>query len=132
VHPKRFLSLWYAWHKPCTYLTPTLTPCPNRPTQDSTRRASRRSSIRCVRSYLQAHGMFGANRAPILRQDWHYLQIERNELPLEPRVLGVPSGASKMIPKPMVCLAQTMHLSCSDNNTVSIQTEMRFDMTQVT
>jgi hypothetical protein len=20
VHPQRFLSLWYVWHKPCTYL----------------------------------------------------------------------------------------------------------------
>jgi hypothetical protein len=24
-HPKLFLSLWYAWRKPCTYLAPTLT-----------------------------------------------------------------------------------------------------------
>jgi hypothetical protein len=32
----------------------------------------------------------------------------------------------------MVCLAQTVHLSCTDNNTVSKQTEMRFHMTHVT
>jgi hypothetical protein len=37
------------------------------------------------------------------------LQMDRNELPLEPRHLGVPSGASKMIYEPMVCLAQTVH-----------------------
>jgi hypothetical protein len=30
----------------------------------------------------------------------------RNELPLGPRVLGVPSGASKMIYDPMVLLVQ--------------------------
>jgi hypothetical protein len=33
--------------------------------------------------------------------------MDRNELPLEPRDLGVPSGASKMISEPMVALAQT-------------------------
>ena len=31
VHPKRFLSRWYVWHKPCTYLASTLTPSPNGP-----------------------------------------------------------------------------------------------------
>jgi hypothetical protein len=55
--------------------------------------------------------MFDANRAPILCQDQHYLHTNRMELPLEPYHLGVPLGASKMISKPMVRLAQTMHLS---------------------
>jgi hypothetical protein len=44
--------------------------------------------------------MFGANRAPILRQD--YLQTDQNEFPLELRHLGAPSRASKMISEPMV------------------------------
>jgi hypothetical protein len=35
--------------------------------------------------------------------------MDRNELQLEPRHLGVPLGASKTIPEPMVRLAQTMH-----------------------
>jgi hypothetical protein len=35
-------------------------------------------------------------------------------------------------PEPMVCLVQTVHLSCTDTNTISKWTEMRFDMTQVT
>ena len=35
-----------------------------------------------------------------------------NKHPLEPHHLGVPSGASKMISKLMVRLAQTVHLSC--------------------
>ena len=43
----------------------------------------------------------------------------QNELPFEPRHLVVPSGASKTICKPMVHLAQTMHQSCTDTDTVS-------------
>jgi hypothetical protein len=39
--------------------------------------------------------------------------------PLEPRHLGVPSGASKMISQPMVRSAQTLHLSCVKINTIS-------------
>ena len=76
--------------------------------------------------------MFGANHAPILRQDYHYLQMDRDELLLEPRHLGVSSGVSKMISEPMVRLVQTMHLSCTDTNIVSNQTETRFPMTHVT
>jgi hypothetical protein len=44
--------------------------------------------------------------------------MDQNELPLEPRQLRVPSGASKMISNPMVSLAQTVHPSCSDTNTI--------------
>ena len=43
------------------------------------------------------------------------------ELSLETRHLGLPSGASKTISKPMARLAQTVHLSCADTNTVSKQ-----------
>jgi hypothetical protein len=28
VRPKWFLTIWYAWRKPCTYLAPMLTPSP--------------------------------------------------------------------------------------------------------
>jgi hypothetical protein len=58
--------------------------------------------------------------------------MDRNELPVKPRLLGVQSSASKMISKPMVHLTQTVHLYCTDTNTVSKQTEMRFQMTHVT
>jgi hypothetical protein len=58
--------------------------------------------------------------------------MDRTELPLEPRHQGVPSSASKMIYLPMVCSMQTMHLSCSDNNTISKRTKTRFDRTHVT
>jgi hypothetical protein len=55
-----------------------------------------------------------------------------NRAPPDPRHLGVPSGASKTIYEPMVCLGQTEHLSCTDANTVSKQIETRFHMTHVT
>jgi hypothetical protein len=58
--------------------------------------------------------------------------MDRNELPLEPRHLGVTSGVSKMISEPMVCLAQTMHLSCFDTNTIFEWTEMGFYMSHTT
>jgi hypothetical protein len=45
------------------------------------------------------------------------------ELPHEPCHLGVPPGASKMIPEPLVCLAQTMHLSCTETRTIAKWTE---------
>jgi hypothetical protein len=73
----------------------------------------------CVQNDFIASGTFSANRAPILCQDEHFLQTDRSEHSLEPRHLGVPSGASKRISKPMVRLAQTVHLLGTDTNTVS-------------
>jgi hypothetical protein len=57
--------------------------------------------------------------------------MDRTELPLEPRHLGVPLSASKTIYMPMVCSMQTVYLSCTDTNTVSKQTKTRFHMTHV-
>jgi hypothetical protein len=57
---------------------------------------------------------------------------KQTELSLEARHLVVPSGTSKMISKPMIRLAQTWHLYCTDTKTVSKQKEVRFDMTHVT
>jgi hypothetical protein len=57
---------------------------------------------------------------------------DQNEVPLVTRHLGVPSGASKTIAKPMVRLVETMNLSCIDTNTVSKHIETRFAMTHVT
>jgi hypothetical protein len=45
--------------------------------------------------------------------------------------IGVPSGESKTISEPVVCLVQTMHLFFIDTNTVSKRTEMRFHMTHI-
>jgi hypothetical protein len=50
---------------------------------------------------------------------------------LEPRHLGVPSSASKTIHVSMVCLAQTVYVSCTDTNTVSKQTKTRFHITHI-
>ena len=58
--------------------------------------------------------------------------MDPNNLPLEPRHLGVPLGPSKMISEPMVCLAQTVHLSCADTNTAFKRTKTRFHKTHIT
>jgi hypothetical protein len=97
----------------------------------STWATSPRSCIRRVQIDFQANGTFGANHAPILHQDQHYLKMNWNELPLEPHNLGEPSGASKMISEHVVCLAHSIHLSYTDTNTISKRTEMRFHMTHV-
>jgi hypothetical protein len=55
-----------------------------------------------------------------------------NELPLEPRHLGAPSGASKIISKPLILLVQIMQLSCTNTNTVSKRSKMRFHITHIT
>jgi hypothetical protein len=87
------------------------------------------SSIGCVQDHIRSYGTLVTNCAPILRQDYHYLQTDSNKLPLEPRHLGVSSGASKMIYEPIEHSVETVHLYCTDTNTVSKQTEKRFHMT---
>ena len=47
----------------------------------------------------------------------------QDKLLVELRHLGVPSGASKTISEPTACLAQTVHLSCTNTNTISKWTE---------
>jgi hypothetical protein len=76
--------------------------------------------------------MFGANRAPILHQHQHSLQMDQNEIPHDSRHLGVPSGASKMISEAVVRSAQTVHLSCVKINTISERTESSFHLSIVT
>ena len=88
--------------------------------------------MKCVQNDFRAYGTYDANRAPILRQDWHYLQMDQNELPLDPRHLGVLSGASKMISEPMVRLLQTVHLSCVYISTISKRTQSSFRFSLVT
>ena len=55
-----------------------------------------------------------------------------NEIPYDPRHLGVPSGASKMISEPMVRLAQTVHRSCFKISTISKRNETSFHFSFVT
>jgi hypothetical protein len=58
--------------------------------------------------------------------------MDRTEHPLEPRHLGVPSSAFKTISTPMVRSVETMLLSCTNTNTVSKWTKIRFHMTHIT
>jgi hypothetical protein len=52
MRPNLFLSLWYIWRKPWTYLAPTLTQSPSGPKWDSTLPTSPRCSIKCVQNIL--------------------------------------------------------------------------------
>jgi hypothetical protein len=46
--------------------------------------------------------------------------MDQNELPFEPRHIGLPYGASKMISGPVVRLVKTVHLSCTETNSLQI------------
>jgi hypothetical protein len=58
--------------------------------------------------------------------------MDQIHLPPKSRHLGEPSGASKMVFEPMLCLAQIVDQSWTDTNIISKQTEMRFHMTHAT
>jgi hypothetical protein len=55
--------------------------------------------------------------------------MDQNEVEFDPRLLGVPSGASTIIFEPILCSAQIVHVSCAKINTISKQTEMSFYLT---
>ena len=131
VRPKRYLSMWYVWRKPCTYLAQTLTPSPNRPIE-----------IRHDPSHLGVP--LGASKTisePMVRlaHTVHLSYINTNTIskwterdPHDPRHLGVPSGASKTISEPMVRLAQTVHRSCVKISTISKRTKTSFHLSFLT
>jgi hypothetical protein len=50
---------------------------PNGAKWDSIWPTSCRSSIQCVQNNFRACGTYGANRAPILRQDYHFVQTDK-------------------------------------------------------
>ena len=52
--------------------------------------------------------------------------MDQNEIPHDPRDLGVPSRASKIIFEPMVRSAQAVHLSCVKISTISKRTKTSF------
>jgi hypothetical protein len=58
--------------------------------------------------------------------------MDRNKLPLHIHYLGVPSGAPKAISMPVVDSSQTVHLSCTEINIISKQSETSFHLTHVT
>jgi hypothetical protein len=57
--------------------------------------------------------------------------MDQNEIPHDPRDLGVPSGASKTISEAEVHLAQTVHLSCVKISTIFEWTELGFHLSLV-
>jgi hypothetical protein len=55
--------------------------------------------------------------------------MNQNEFRVDPHHVGLPSVAPKMISKPIVHSAQTMHLSCVEINTISKQSQTSFHLT---
>jgi hypothetical protein len=104
----------------------------NKLNQASTWASSPRSTIGCVQNDFWANSMFSTKQAPILNWHQHYLQMDQNKIPQDPCHLGVPSGASKMISKPAVRSAQTVHLSCVKISTISKRTESSIHLSLVT
>jgi hypothetical protein len=88
-----------------------------------------RTSIGCVQDDFRAYGTFFTNRALSCVKISTISKWTQTKLQLEPRHLGVSSGASNMISEPRVRSAQTVHIYCMDSNTVSKQIERRFHMT---
>ena len=60
------------------------------------------------------------------------LQSFRSEIPYDTRLQGIPSGASKLISKHMVCSMQTMHLACIRISTISKLTKPSFHLSLFT
>jgi hypothetical protein len=129
MHQKQFLSLWYVWRKPCTYHAPTLTLSPNGKKRDSTYPTSSRSSIGCVQNNFWALWYTWCEPCTYLAPRLALPSNGLIEHPHEPHQLGVLSGVFQTISEPMVCLAQTVHLSYTVSNTIFEWTDARFDMT---
>jgi hypothetical protein len=55
-----------------------------------------------------------------------------NEIPHDPRHLGVPSGVSKTISEPMLRSAQTVDLTCVKISTIYEWTDSSFHLTLIT
>jgi hypothetical protein len=66
-----------------------------------------------------------------MHRNYHYLQKDRKKILHNPRHLGVPSGASKMISEPTVRSAHTVHLSRIKISTVSKRTKTSFQLSLV-
>jgi hypothetical protein len=91
-----------------------------------------------TQEYLPVHlnnfwacGMYGTNHAPIMHRNKLYLKKDRMEILHDPRHLGVPSGASKIIFEAVLRVVQIVDLSCTETNNISKSTETRFYMTHV-
>ena len=58
--------------------------------------------------------------------------MDRNKIPYDQRHQGDPSGASKMISKPIRCSTQTVHLSYVKISTISKWTVTSFHLCLIT
>jgi hypothetical protein len=115
----------------CTYIAPTLTLSPNGPKRDS--KWPTHQEFHWVRPrWLSSLWNFRHKTTHLSCVKVSTIQTDSSKLPLEPRHLGLSSGASKMISEPMVHSAQTVHLYCTDTNFVSKRTKTRFHMTHIT
>jgi hypothetical protein len=132
VRAKRFLSQWYVWRKPCTYLVSRLPLSPNGLNRASTWASSPRNTIGCVQNDFWAYEMFDTNHAPILHRHLHCLLPDQTKIPHDLCHLGIPSGASKMISEPVVRSKQIVHLSCVKISTISKRTKSSFHLSLVT
>jgi len=91
-----------------------------------------RSTIGCVQNGFLAYAALCANLAPILHRNSHCLQSYRSKITYDTRHLGVPSCASRLISKHLVCSMQTVHLSCIKITTISKQTEPSIHLSSFT
>ena len=115
---KTISDLWYVQRKPCTYIASTLTPSPNGPNEIPHDPRHRMRPKQYMSLWYVQH-----KPCTCLTSTLTPSPNRPNDFPHDPRHLGVPSGASKMISEPMVRLAQTMHLSYINTNTISKRTE---------
>jgi hypothetical protein len=131
VRPKQFLSLWYVWRKPCTYLASRLALSPNGPKWVSTSATSPRSTIGCIKIISKPMVLW--------RKSCTYLAPTLTLPPNGPKWYSTwPTSLRNSIGcvqndfQAYGRLAQTVHLSCTYTNTVSKWTKMRFHTTHVT
>jgi hypothetical protein len=131
VHPKWFLSRWYVWRKLCPYLALTLT-------LSLTQKEVRFHITHITREFHRVCPKWFLSLWYDRRKPCTYLASRLALSPKGPKRASTwalsPSGiiVSRTISEPMVRLAQTMHLSCTDTNTASKLKEVRLHMTHVT
>jgi hypothetical protein len=122
VRSKRYPSLWNIRRKPYSYLASRLVLYENRSKWVSTWAMSPRRTSSVSKWFLGlAKTVHLSYTNPNTVSKWH-----------NPHHLGVPSGVTKMISKPMVRSALIMHLSCVKSSTISKQTETSFHLRLVT
>jgi hypothetical protein len=130
VHPKWFLSLWYARRKPCThlasnwhYLQMDWIELPYEPRHlGVTLGVSKMITEPMLRLAQTVHLFFSTQTLSPNRpkRDSH-----------DPRHLGFPYGASEMISEPMVHSTQIVHPSCVKISTISKRTKLRFHLSLI-